>query len=909
MTATKSLPGVRLRFQSKDLSVSYHFSRGGWFSVVWLTMAEMVVGIPAHLERIGREARFLRRNSTGSLAIQIAKPKVLSRYLSGPKGSCHDACKGADHDLQTTKARTSLLSRTVAASEKIPELATTVQVQIRKKPLHSSKLPVNFKRRTTGKSQREEIPAYAKRLAVSVKQRNGLKVKSSQENSNSMSRGYKLRIRGYSDVIIPGGSSIARDSPTDGATSTLNKGSRMDKNTGSSKLGNKKTVGKPADLEKVEHEKSYLRRNSTGNLVIEMGDSKVLSRHVSVPGSSLIDASKDGVRCKCKTKGRTHVSARSATLSGENSKLATTVKWQIRKKPLRSTKLPANFRRLKTSHGEEMQACTRKLAVSASHQNDLRLKPPEENAYSVSRSTKLSRRRYSDSLITGGSPTRQGFLLDDAITKTNTASRMDKDTAPYLLSKKKDAGMPANLDKIESRVGYLRRNSTGSLGIKMGESKVLSCSLSVPTGSHQEVHKYTVESDLKTKARTLQPARLVTASGEITEMATTVKLQIGKKPLSSSELPNFKSPTTIRAEGQKTPASTKIAVEKGSSRLTKKKDVITISHSTRTSVKRVSGKKLNINSPRMVSQRIKQISLPSKTGKVSDEDDPNKVSQINTLTSLARTKKVQPSHENFTNKVSEIRKWASLKRGKMELGSCRSVPKGKLYIRESKTKSQTIQISGENRKAGVPSLDKHGQIRGKRLSPFLSRSPSLHSDGSSSRNLGNRKSSLSSTSACESVNGDEIVSSSTKSGTTSPNQDINAGRAAICSPKNLKFRRGKIMDSQSEKLSPTRLKFRPANILENNGNGSAHVRGRNSRRLFAYGKLNSAKDETMRVNLRHQSRGYKKEAPTLFNNVIEETATKLVETRRSKVKALVGAFETIISLQDPSSSPPILIWR
>lgn len=71
-------------------------------------MAEMVVGIPAHLERIERDARFLRRNSTGSFGFQIAKSKVLSRYLSDPKGSCHDACKGAERDDQTTIARTSL---------------------------------------------------------------------------------------------------------------------------------------------------------------------------------------------------------------------------------------------------------------------------------------------------------------------------------------------------------------------------------------------------------------------------------------------------------------------------------------------------------------------------------------------------------------------------------------------------------------------------------------------------------------------------------------------------------------------------------------------------------------------------------------------------------------------------------
>lgn len=679
----------------------------------------------------------------------------------------------------------------------------------------------------------------------------------------------------------------------------------MNKNTGSSKLGNKKAVGKPANLEKIEHELSNLRRNSTGNLGIEMGDSKFLSRHVSVPtGSS--DASKDGAEYNCKTKARTHMSTTSVTPSGENSKLATTVKLQLRKKPLHSTKLTTNFRRLRTSHRKEMQACTKKLAISARHQSDLKLKPPEENDYSVSRSNKLSRRRYSDSLITGVLPTLQGSILDDATTKTNTGSRIDKDTASYELSKKKDVHMPVNLDKIESGVGYLRRNSTGSLGIEMGESKVLSCPLSVPTGSSQEVRKYTKESDLKKRSRILLRTRPVAASGKIPQMAAAVKLQIGKKPLSSSELPNIKSPETFRTQGKKIPTATKIAVKKRSSELSKKKDAITISHSTRTSVKRVLGKKLSNNSPRMVSQRNSQISLPSKTSKVIDEDDLHSVSQINNLTSLARTKKGQPSNENFPKKASQLRKCASLKRGNMELGSYRSVPKGTLYIRGSKTKSQTIQISQENRQARVSSLDRHDQMRGKRPSALLSPSSSLHSDGSSSRNHRNRKSSLSSTSACESVNGDAIVSSSKRSGSTSPNQDIKGGRAAIRSPKNLKFRRGKIIDFQSEKLSPRRLKFRPLKILENNGNGSANVRGRSSRRFIAYGKSNAAKDEAMKVNLRHQSRRYKKETPILFNNVIEETATKLEETRRSKVKALVGAFETVISLQDPGSSPPII---
>ncbi|GER39770.1 calmodulin-binding family protein [Striga asiatica] len=38
---------------------------------------------------------------------------------------------------------------------------------------------------------------------------------------------------------------------------------------------------------------------------------------------------------------------------------------------------------------------------------------------------------------------------------------------------------------------------------------------------------------------------------------------------------------------------------------------------------------------------------------------------------------------------------------------------------------------------------------------------------------------------------------------------------------------------------------------------------------------------------------------TVSNDVIEETASKLREQRKNKVKALAGAFETVISLQDP----------
>ncbi|PHT28662.1 hypothetical protein CQW23_31718 [Capsicum baccatum] len=57
-----------------------------------------------------------------------------------------------------------------------------------------------------------------------------------------------------------------------------------------------------------------------------------------------------------------------------------------------------------------------------------------------------------------------------------------------------------------------------------------------------------------------------------------------------------------------------------------------------------------------------------------------------------------------------------------------------------------------------------------------------------------------------------------------------------------------------------------------------------------------------KIVLRYRDVQEKKDVQSLLNNVIEETASKLVETGKSKVKALVGAFETVISLHNKPSA-------
>lgn len=87
-------------------------------------------------------------------------------------------------------------------------------------------------------------------------------------------------------------------------------------------------------------------------------------------------------------------------------------------------------------------------------------------------------------------------------------------------------------------------------------------------------------------------------------------------------------------------------------------------------------------------------------------------------------------------------------------------------------------------------------------------------------------------------------------------------------------------------------------VLRNQGQVEVSPRKSLMRKGLSVGLLNGIRSNPEKVVLRHRVVGGKKDDQKLFNNVIEETASKLVETRKSKVRALVGAFETVISLQD-----------
>ncbi|XP_058228294.1 uncharacterized protein LOC131336457 [Rhododendron vialii] len=128
------------------------------------------------------------------------------------------------------------------------------------------------------------------------------------------------------------------------------------------------------------------------------------------------------------------------------------------------------------------------------------------------------------------------------------------------------------------------------------------------------------------------------------------------------------------------------------------------------------------------------------------------------------------------------------------------------------------------------------------------------------------------------------------------------GISVDCEPSKLKFRRGMVVDPQSENGTPRRLRFRRGLVLGRSQDSKSDVGKTGSKRRGTESDANGTEPGSEKVVLRHQDVQGKKDAQGLFNNVIEETASKLVESRKSKVKALVGAFETVISLQESKPS-------
>ncbi|KAK4840776.1 hypothetical protein QYF36_022799 [Acer negundo] len=106
------------------------------------------------------------------------------------------------------------------------------------------------------------------------------------------------------------------------------------------------------------------------------------------------------------------------------------------------------------------------------------------------------------------------------------------------------------------------------------------------------------------------------------------------------------------------------------------------------------------------------------------------------------------------------------------------------------------------------------------------------------------------------------------------------------SVQKLRFRKGKVVELQHEDNTPRRLKFKQRLSGDDASRDKVITSVEDDSKEASVTKTESKKVVDVKGGTNSRS---------LCNNVIEETVSKLVKARASKVKALVGAFESLIS--------------
>ena len=523
---------------------------------------------------------------------------------------------------------------------------------------------------------------------------------------------------------------------------------------------------------------------------------------------------------------------------------------------------------------------------------------------------------------------------------------------------------PLTPEKTEAERGCeRRRNSTGRLDNPIGDIKIRSRYLCASTGSCHDACKYGTKPALKPWSSF--PKRVTTLEGEIQspeKAATSIegkkKSAIGRRPSLDSKVQKPSNPVVIKGEVssstkketatlEKVPTSSKeidVSIENASNQKPKHRKSKSYSHPVDWSFS------FQRNNEIRISKEPQGDSASSRKSKIlSNELSTSKI--VEKKASIPHTVNLFPKHS--VKGVSNMKTKNENSVTKVKPNQPSDVPEKTLYVIEAGTENKTVEPSQSSVSSSPSSVDKSLKQAQKGILssqlPYSYKKNNLRHTGtgfdanklrvSPSPSFGKKslthtqygthraKSSSSPSSSSHSKeNGAKITGSEDQKleFRSSSGRDGMVSSEVKGSPaQNLKFRRGKVVELQSENSNSRRLKFKRVRSVGEIQYGKDHTRNwskevddgklekdferdqnlegtrrRNSKSKEVGDSEDGTEIKSEEVVLRHQNVEEKKDTQSLYNNVIEETASKLVMARKSKVKALVGAFETVISLQD-----------
>ncbi|KAL7192210.1 hypothetical protein ACSBR2_024120 [Camellia fascicularis] len=524
---------------------------------------------------------------------------------------------------------------------------------------------------------------------------------------------------------------------------------------------------------------------------------------------------------------------------------------------------------------------------------------------------------------------------------------------------KETIDIPETPEKIELEGDNTRRYSTGNLIISKNEVKVLPRYLSDSMSSCHDLCKYGINTSIE-KARSLTPKRITARSCEGQDHVKDVNLQERKKKsvINPKHLPDSKSQTTDKHQviAKVAPTSAKkVTVSSKRFSLPGARMDVSAKHATDLRPKPVQSKAPSfLTAGHLSSGRYSNTSKDTrmpKFGKIKDLVPP--AVSLSLRPSIKGELGAKSGNNKDLNKVSHL-KSRSVRKAESKQPVNEEAPEKTIHVIETQAdhltqngcdtshSPQSLNPSSGDKKLecgrigmhssrSSPSSEKktlgHNQNGSQATQSYSSSSSSLLSHKNSLRhNAPSSSSSLSllssSSYASESVKSNESDPVSEGIGTKieyqKPNHKVESTSEPrqverisledkVGSPQKLNFRIGKVVDVPSENTSPSRHRFKQRVVLGENQIDKADTEQRSFKKVVAIDELNGSETETMKVVLRQQAVEVEKRRgqQSLLNNVIKETASKLVETRKSKVKALVGAFESLISLQDSKSSATI----